>query len=620
MAQIETWYNQDLQQAVKVRYIDGNVFSADNAGNIIGVNVFDGGEPATLSGSVSGLVIRADGSTVAIVGTLSGNQVSVALPQSAYAVPGAISVVVKLTDGETVTTLLAVVGVVYMSTTDTVVDPGTIIPDITTLVAEIEAAVASIPADYSDLWTSLATNYSTSSTYAVGQYVTYTGGLYRCVTAITSAESWTAAHWTAAKLGPDISDLKSALETNGAGIELNGSATGSRLVVAFARSGNTIYAHGSSGATGVIFFNVLDAILPYQGIKAGDTVYFNAESYDSDKLYGQVMLYRTSDLSNYYESFTINGTLKKVTLADDCGKILIRLRTPNSKSIDGNISILVEKFPLESAFIPSDEWEQAVRCFGGLGEDGATYNLNTHTENGFFLMHNAVTYINGPSGVNTGFFRSVYSGNWRLQLIYAFTGNNIYKRRGNTDGSTWEAWQTINGGSVNNYTFNEYSETVTLNASPTITSDTNNYLPPSGDTSDRTSAILAMLTSNGICRLGAGNYYIKDLQMPDGSSIIGSGYATKIYLIGSSDGYAIKMGSNCAVKDLALFGAESESGFSVPALYIDNQYGEGGRHGIIWQGTYTGNSSLDQDATAPIRGSIDNVHIQWFTGGGIRTA
>lgn len=55
-----------------------------------------------------------------------------------------------------------------------------------------------------------AGTYSASATYAVGDYVYYTGTLYRCTTAITTAEAWTAAHWTAAKLGDDVSSLKSA--------------------------------------------------------------------------------------------------------------------------------------------------------------------------------------------------------------------------------------------------------------------------------------------------------------------------------------------------------------------------------------------------------------------------
>ncbi len=183
MARIETWFNQDLQNAVKVNYLDGNVFSADNQGNVVGVNVYDNGEPATLGGSVSANIIRADGVTVAATGTLSGNKCSVVLPQSAYSVPGIISIIIKLTSGSDITTVCAVVSNVYTSSTDSVVDPGTIIPSIETLIAEIEAAVASIPADYSDLWALFAPNFSTDVAYSVGQYCTtiktYTDSLYR---------------------------------------------------------------------------------------------------------------------------------------------------------------------------------------------------------------------------------------------------------------------------------------------------------------------------------------------------------------------------------------------------------------------------------------------------------
>jgi len=43
---------------------------------------------------------------------------------------------------------------------------------------------------------SIAPAYSASATYAVGDYVSYQGKLYKCNTAITVAEAWTAAHWT----------------------------------------------------------------------------------------------------------------------------------------------------------------------------------------------------------------------------------------------------------------------------------------------------------------------------------------------------------------------------------------------------------------------------------------
>ena len=39
--------------------------------------------------------------------------------------------------------------------------------------------------------------YSSSATYKVGDWCIYSGALYECSTAITTAEAWTAGHWTA---------------------------------------------------------------------------------------------------------------------------------------------------------------------------------------------------------------------------------------------------------------------------------------------------------------------------------------------------------------------------------------------------------------------------------------
>lgn len=207
---IENWYNQDLNSAVKVQYLNGNVFSMDNNGNKIGVNVFLDGEPVTLTGSISANVIRADGGTISVSGTASDNQAYVVLPQACYAIPGVISIVIKNTVGSDVTTLCAVVANVYQSSTDTVVDPGTIIPSVQALISDIETAVASIPADYSSLWTSLAPAFSSSTSYAAGQYVTYNGALYRFTTAHSG--SWAAADVTAVNIGADLSALKSAVD------------------------------------------------------------------------------------------------------------------------------------------------------------------------------------------------------------------------------------------------------------------------------------------------------------------------------------------------------------------------------------------------------------------------
>lgn len=57
----------------------------------------------------------------------------------------------------------------------------------------------------------VADEYSSSSTYAVGDIVNYLGTTYRCTTAITTEENWTAGHWIPVKIADEVTNLKSAL-------------------------------------------------------------------------------------------------------------------------------------------------------------------------------------------------------------------------------------------------------------------------------------------------------------------------------------------------------------------------------------------------------------------------
>ena len=213
MAAIQTNLTCDLQNAVKVQYLDGVLFSQDVQANQINVAVYDGGEPASISGTVTADIIRSDGGTVtATGGTIDENVASIVLPGAAYYVPGVVSIVVKLTTDGVTTSIAAVVANIYQSSTDTAIDPGTIIPSIQTLITSIETAVASIPADYSSLWAKLAPAFSSSASYAVGQYVTYDGGLYRFTKAHSG--SWASGDVSAVSIGGELFDLKSALANN----------------------------------------------------------------------------------------------------------------------------------------------------------------------------------------------------------------------------------------------------------------------------------------------------------------------------------------------------------------------------------------------------------------------
>lgn len=157
MARIETWLKCDLKQMVQVEKLNGNMFSADNGANRVGVIVTDNGADVTLTENVTGYVIRQDDATVVVVGSTTGNRAYIDLPTSAYVVPGLISIVIKLGT----TTVGACCGLVTRSSTDTIVDPGHVIPSIEELLAKIAACEAATTAA-----TAAATAANTAATNA----------------------------------------------------------------------------------------------------------------------------------------------------------------------------------------------------------------------------------------------------------------------------------------------------------------------------------------------------------------------------------------------------------------------------------------------------------------------
>jgi len=67
--------------------------------------------------------------------------------------------------------------------------------------------------DLTNVLNDFADAYSASSTYAVGDYCIHNQILYKCNTAISTAEAWTAGHWTAVNVGDEISSLNEDLVT-----------------------------------------------------------------------------------------------------------------------------------------------------------------------------------------------------------------------------------------------------------------------------------------------------------------------------------------------------------------------------------------------------------------------
>lgn len=191
MAQFVNMYNVELNDGAAPVVPLKQMHYADIKANRFGAIVTLNKEPLPLSGTCTGTAILEDGSTVPMTGTVSGNTAYIELDSSCYSVEGQIEVYVKLTTGGVATTLVAGVGTVRRTETDAVIDPGTIIPSVSALLTAIDEAIASIPADYSALLATIAPTFDASKAggYAVGDFVWYSGELYRFTAAHTGA--WT---------------------------------------------------------------------------------------------------------------------------------------------------------------------------------------------------------------------------------------------------------------------------------------------------------------------------------------------------------------------------------------------------------------------------------------------
>jgi len=144
MAVVENRFVCDLSKPVQAQALKGNVFSLDNLGSRLSVLIYNNGQPATISGSVTANCILPDGSTVNVNGGLTtengSSKAYVDIPQSCLLIHGILKIAIKCTSSSVITTLAAIVANVYMTKTDNVITPSQQI--INDWNAEISAAIA----------------------------------------------------------------------------------------------------------------------------------------------------------------------------------------------------------------------------------------------------------------------------------------------------------------------------------------------------------------------------------------------------------------------------------------------------------------------------------------------
>ena len=137
----------DLDAPIVPEGLRGDLYVTEDSAHRFIVTATRGGEPVMLDGQVVATFIRADGGTVELTGGLQAGAAAVTLEAACYAVPGrfALTVYNAGEDGSK-TAVYACVGNVINTTTDTPIDPGTVVPDVSDIVAEYTAMQAAVAA------------------------------------------------------------------------------------------------------------------------------------------------------------------------------------------------------------------------------------------------------------------------------------------------------------------------------------------------------------------------------------------------------------------------------------------------------------------------------------------
>ena len=254
----------------------------------------------------------------------------------------------------------------------------------------------------------------------------------------------------------------------------------------------------------------------------------------------------------------------------------------------GRNNMFVRIIRTSDSYVVSD-WNDIA--FPNRNTLGSNVDLDTVLFPGTYLITSG--NANCPVGVSTGMLVVFRFNKWVLQLLYSIspTDDTIYYRSIRNSGAVFRTWMRL----TNNYTYNitqeinrdTISNTYTSTISPTITTDTNGWLQPTGDQTDMASAITAML-ANGYCHLAPGDFYVSgNIDMPTGSTLEGCGENSVIHLLDSVEsGYCVQVIEHNTVRGIKFSG-----GSNMPEnLYTDGTT-LGSRHGIVYIGNRDGKES-----------------------------
>ncbi len=245
----------------------------------------------------------------------------------------------------------------------------------------------------------IADEYSSSVTYALGDYCIYDNNLYKCTTAIVAAEVWTSGHWTQITVSDEISQLKSDLTDF---IEDFGSDVDTAV-------DNWLDAHPEATTT------VQDGSLTLAKFTSPlqETVETNANSAILG-LHG----YSTEALAEADASGYASGNLTILQTALDNGKVVVLGK--GFFPVSDEISL-----PLSFTIKGLDKYGSALVFPNsrGLAFDRAGYYSNFLFDS--FSIISGDSCISARDGTNRPVPENVYQGTFKNLYLKAATGNCI---------------------------------------------------------------------------------------------------------------------------------------------------------------------------------------------------
>ena len=261
----------------------------------------------------------------------------------------------------------------------------------------------------------------------------------------------------------------------------------------------------------------------------------------------------------------------------------------------------------------SEVMQELTNYMVGKGVLETNTDLDTVKNEGHYLLIGGspnYAYTNSPIPSSVAgtlvVFRS--HANVICQMVVSLESDAKIYVRTSSAGTFSMPWKSIGDTIINgnNYITQHYENTYQITCTPTITTDTNQFLASTGDNTDRTGDIQAILNAGYTCRLGPGRFVVTGIEIPDYGTLEGCTNSTMLLLADSvSTGYAVKLKSYSTIKNVRISGGAS-------AITLSSTVGT--RHGILFEGTKRSGSTA---GTTYYRSRIHQCQITSFTGGGI---